>query len=155
MYELDRNADDFEEIRPPTLVKTETMISTGHLPKFVDEAYHHFVEDARYATSVPHVLAGRPVIIARTFSKIYGMAGMRVGYAVGSRANIEAMRRYAESQPPEARGWLATEGEAGRGELVAEDESGVIGSGSSSRRTTSSPRSTPRRTSSSPAAWRS
>ncbi|MEO8697508.1 MAG: serine--tRNA ligase, partial [Acidimicrobiales bacterium] len=37
---LDRNADAFEEIRPPTLVKTETMISTGHLPKFVDEAYH-------------------------------------------------------------------------------------------------------------------
>jgi seryl-tRNA synthetase len=37
---LDRNADAFEEIRPPTLVKTETMISTGHLPKFVDDAYH-------------------------------------------------------------------------------------------------------------------
>ena len=37
---LDRNADAYEEIRPPTLVKTETMISTGHLPKFVDEAYH-------------------------------------------------------------------------------------------------------------------
>lgn len=37
---LDRNADAFEEIRPPTLVKTETMISTGHLPKFSDDAYH-------------------------------------------------------------------------------------------------------------------
>jgi seryl-tRNA synthetase len=37
---LDRNSDAFEEIRPPTLVLTETMISTGHLPKFVDEAYH-------------------------------------------------------------------------------------------------------------------
>ena len=37
---LDRNADAYEEIRPPTLVKTETMISTGHLPKFADEAYH-------------------------------------------------------------------------------------------------------------------
>ena len=30
----------FEEIRPPTLVKTETMVSTGHLPKFADDAYH-------------------------------------------------------------------------------------------------------------------
>ncbi len=30
----------FEEIRPPTLVRTETMVSTGHLPKFSDEAYH-------------------------------------------------------------------------------------------------------------------
>lgn len=37
---LDRNSDAFEEIRPPTLVRTHTMVSTGHLPKFVDEAYH-------------------------------------------------------------------------------------------------------------------
>ena len=37
---LDRNADAFEEIRPPTLVRTATMVSTGHLPKFEDEAYH-------------------------------------------------------------------------------------------------------------------
>lgn len=37
---LDRNADAFEEIRPPTLVRTDTMVSTGHLPKFVDDAYH-------------------------------------------------------------------------------------------------------------------
>jgi seryl-tRNA synthetase len=37
---LDRNADAYEEIRPPTLVLTETMVSTGHLPKFADEAYH-------------------------------------------------------------------------------------------------------------------
>jgi seryl-tRNA synthetase len=37
---IDRNADAFEEIRPPTLVRTETMVATGHLPKFEDEAYH-------------------------------------------------------------------------------------------------------------------
>jgi seryl-tRNA synthetase len=37
---LDRAADAYEEIRPPTIVKTETMISTGHLPKFADDAYH-------------------------------------------------------------------------------------------------------------------
>jgi seryl-tRNA synthetase len=37
---LDRNADAYEEIRPPTLVRTETMIATGHLPKFADDAYH-------------------------------------------------------------------------------------------------------------------
>jgi seryl-tRNA synthetase len=37
---LDRNADAFEEIRPPSLVRTETMVSTGHLPKFADDAYH-------------------------------------------------------------------------------------------------------------------
>jgi seryl-tRNA synthetase len=37
---LDRNADAYEEVRPPTLVRTETMISTGHLPKFEEDAYH-------------------------------------------------------------------------------------------------------------------
>ena len=37
---LDRNGDAFEEIRPPTLVRTDTMIATGHLPKFEEDAYH-------------------------------------------------------------------------------------------------------------------
>ena len=39
-YALDRNADSYEEIRPPTLVRTDTMIATGHLPKFADDAYY-------------------------------------------------------------------------------------------------------------------
>lgn len=39
-FALDLNSDEFEEIRPPTMVRTDTMVSTGHLPKFVDEAYH-------------------------------------------------------------------------------------------------------------------
>ena len=36
---LDRNADVYEEVRPPTLVLTETMTATGQLPKFADDAY--------------------------------------------------------------------------------------------------------------------
>ena len=39
-YGLDRNADAYREMRPPTLVRTETMVSTGHLPRFEDDAYH-------------------------------------------------------------------------------------------------------------------
>src|SRR6202050_5429981 len=39
-FALDHHSDSFEEIRPPTLVRTDTMVSTGHLPKFSDEAYH-------------------------------------------------------------------------------------------------------------------
>ena len=65
------------------------------MPVLIDEAYHHFVEDPKYATSVPHVLAGRPVIIARTFSKIAALAGMRLGYAVASKENIDRMRPYS------------------------------------------------------------
>ena len=37
---LDLNADAFEEVRPPTLVRTETLTATGQLPKFADDAYH-------------------------------------------------------------------------------------------------------------------
>ncbi len=37
---LDRNADLYEEVRPPSLVKTEIMVGTGQLPKFADDAYH-------------------------------------------------------------------------------------------------------------------
>ena len=39
-FALDRHADAYEEIRPPTVVLTDTMTSTGHLPKFADDAYH-------------------------------------------------------------------------------------------------------------------
>ena len=65
------------------------------MPVLIDEAYHHFVEHPGYATSVPYVLEGRPVIIARTFSKIAALAGMRLGYAVAPRELIEKMRPYS------------------------------------------------------------
>jgi len=39
-FALDRHTPAYEEIHPPTLVLTETMVSTGHLPKFADDAYH-------------------------------------------------------------------------------------------------------------------
>lgn len=65
------------------------------IPVLIDEAYHHFVEDPNYATSVPYVLEGRQVIVARTFSKIVGLAGMRLGYAVAPRALIMRMRPHS------------------------------------------------------------
>jgi len=65
------------------------------MPVLIDEAYHHFVDDPQYATSAPYVIEGRPVIIARTFSKIAALAGMRLGYAVASADMIQAMRPYS------------------------------------------------------------
>ena len=65
------------------------------MPVLIDEAYHHFVEHPDYATSVPYVLEGRPVIIARTFSKIAALAGMRLGYAIASKETIDRMRPYS------------------------------------------------------------
>ena len=60
----------------------------------IDEAYHHFVDDPNYATSVPYVLEGRQVIVCRTFSKIAALAGMRLGYAIAPRSILARMRPY-------------------------------------------------------------
>jgi len=65
------------------------------MPILIDEAYHHFVDDPSYATSVPYIIEGRPVIVARTFSKIAALAAMRVGYAVSTPEIIRQMRTYA------------------------------------------------------------
>jgi histidinol-phosphate aminotransferase len=64
------------------------------VPVLIDEAYHHFVEDPEYATSVPYVKAGRNVIIARTFSKIAALAGMRLGYALAPRSVLQQLRPF-------------------------------------------------------------
>lgn len=61
----------------------------------VDEAYHHFVDDPRYASAFEWMGKVPNLIIARTFSKVYGMAGMRLGYAVGSAENIRAMGEHS------------------------------------------------------------
>jgi histidinol-phosphate aminotransferase len=67
------------------------------MPILIDEAYHHFVEDPSYASSVPYVLEGRPVIVARTFSKIAALAAMRVGYAISTPEIIKQLRVYASN----------------------------------------------------------
>ena len=57
----------------------------------VDEAYIHFGETPDLKTALPHVRAGKNVIVARTFSKIYGMAGLRVGFAAARPDIIERL----------------------------------------------------------------
>ncbi len=65
------------------------------MPVLIDEAYHHFVDDRSYATSVPYILEGRPVIVARTFSKIAALAGIRIGYAIARKDIIQRMTPYS------------------------------------------------------------
>lgn len=65
------------------------------MPVLIDEAYFHFVEDPDYATSIPHVFEGRPVMVTRTFSKIAALAGMRLGYAIAPKEMIADMRPYS------------------------------------------------------------
>jgi len=63
---LDRNADAFEEIRPPTLARTDTLIATGQLPKFADDAYHLERDDlwAIPTAEVPLTSIGRDEVLA-------------------------------------------------------------------------------------------
>lgn len=53
----------------------------------MDEAYIHFVEQADVESALPYVHQNKNVIVSRTYSKIYGMAGLRVGY-VAARPDI-------------------------------------------------------------------
>ncbi len=59
----------------------------------IDEAYHEYVTASDYRTAIPHALARPNVVVARTFSKIYGLAGLRVGYLVGHGPTLQDLRR--------------------------------------------------------------
>jgi histidinol-phosphate aminotransferase len=58
----------------------------------VDEAYHHYVESTDYESLIPLVKDYRNLIVARTFSKIYGMAGLRCGYCVANSALVSQLQ---------------------------------------------------------------
>ena len=60
----------------------------------LDEAYCDYVSDPSFATAIPVALATPGVLVARTMSKAYGMAGVRIGYAVGDAATIKKMAAY-------------------------------------------------------------
>jgi histidinol-phosphate aminotransferase len=61
------------------------------IPVLIDEAYHHFVENPDYESSLKYVLQGRKVIVTRTFSKIAALAGMRLGYGIAPKEVIAQM----------------------------------------------------------------
>src|SRR3954447_11229333 len=93
---LDRNSDTYEEIRPPTLVRTDTMIATGHLPKFEDEAYHLERDDlwAIPTAEVPLTSLGRNEIVDE------GQLPLRM------MAHTSCFRREAGSAGRDTRGLL-------------------------------------------------
>ena len=60
----------------------------------IDEAYHDYVTDPGYKSAVEIALATPNVIVTRTFSKAYGMAGLRMGYAIGHAPIIRRLQRF-------------------------------------------------------------
>ena len=60
-----------------------------------DEAYHEYVTHPDYEPALELALETPNVFVTRTFSKLFGMAGMRIGYGVGHRDTIATLRRYS------------------------------------------------------------
>ena len=58
----------------------------------VDEAYHHYADSPDYESMIPLVKDHPNLIVTRTFSKIYGMAGLRCGYCIAQSQTIERLR---------------------------------------------------------------
>ncbi|HMH20643.1 MAG TPA: aminotransferase class I/II-fold pyridoxal phosphate-dependent enzyme [Puia sp.] len=63
---------------------------------FIDEAYIDYLDDPAAMTMMSGVKAGQNVIVARTFSKLYGFAGLRVGYIAGQPDMIKKLSGYTE-----------------------------------------------------------
>lgn len=62
----------------------------------LDEAYSEYVEDKNYPNGLQYLKKYKNLIVVRTFSKIYGLAGLRVGYAVAENEIIDYMNRVRE-----------------------------------------------------------
>jgi histidinol-phosphate aminotransferase len=61
----------------------------------IDEAYHQYVvPTGTYASFIDSPLNDDRVIVTRTFSKVYGLAGLRLGYAIAAPKTIEGMRKF-------------------------------------------------------------
>ena len=87
---------------------TGTMVPAGDIDAFMarvpsdvvvvfDEAYYEYVRDPQYPDSLAYVKQGRNAIVLRTFSKIYGLAGLRIGYGVSTPEIVNYLNRL---RPP-------------------------------------------------------
>lgn len=111
-HDLDATA---ERITPKTRVvfianpnnPTGTMNTQSEMDRFMDrvpdhvivamdEAYFEYVTHADYPESLDYVKAGRNVLVLRTFSKIYGLAGLRIGYGITTPEVAELMNKVRQ-----------------------------------------------------------
>ncbi|MEX2647013.1 MAG: histidinol-phosphate transaminase [Gaiellaceae bacterium] len=85
-----------------------------HVLTVFDQAYFEYVADPDYADAVEWFKTGRRVLVLRTFSKIYGLAGLRVGYGIGAAELVTAIgkvRRAFDVSSPAQEAALASIGE--------------------------------------------
>lgn len=84
-------------VSDPVTLKAAVKRMAKKTTVLVDEAYMELADDPDGNTCVDLIKAGHDVIIARTFSKIYGMAGIRVGYTISSAETAEKIRATSMS----------------------------------------------------------
>jgi histidinol-phosphate aminotransferase len=60
----------------------------------IDEAYHEYVQNPAYGTAIPIAIANPRVVVTRTFSKVFGMAGLRLGYAIAQPDTLKKMSNW-------------------------------------------------------------
>ena len=94
----------------------------------IDEAYHQYAGEssATYSSFIDRPLADDRVIITRTFSKVYGLAGLRLGYAIAAPKTIQQLRKYVTLDGINAiavrAGIVALQDADGLGQFVKQNE---------------------------------
>jgi len=84
---------------------TATMVNDGDFPGFVnalpsntitiiDEAYFEYISNPDYSSAIDLVRSGKKVVVVKTFSKVHGLAGARIGFAIGHHSFMDNMRAY-------------------------------------------------------------
>jgi histidinol-phosphate aminotransferase len=84
-------------ITPREQVKAFLAKAPSQTITLIDEAYHHYVESSAYESVIPLVKQYPNLMVARTFSKIYGMAGLRCGYCIARPELIQRLRAQQTS----------------------------------------------------------
>ena len=89
------------------------------VPVFIDEAYIEYLDEADQNSMINLVAEGHDVIIARTFSKMYGFAGLRVGYMAASEEMVANISAYT-------RGWMSISATSAAAALAAYNDTEFI-----------------------------
>jgi histidinol-phosphate aminotransferase len=76
-----------------TFIATVNRASPG-TTILVDEAYFEYVTDPRFGTMIPLAVSNPRVVVLRTFSKVFGMAGLRAGFAIGRPDTMAKMKSW-------------------------------------------------------------
>lgn len=80
---------------------------------YADEAYLEFLEPAQQKSMVPLVQNNPNVVVSKTFSKIYGLAGLRIGYIVGHPDTLKRISKYGDTISPSQTGIAAAKASLG------------------------------------------